>query len=205
MSEEKKVFILDDVIKEKRRTLNVRKEYTHIRGYHGCRPVCIDDYQKLGIKPIERNLALKEAVSRLCDKRITKGMVKELFEKEWEKFHSVHKAVWFTFSKFHLLDDCGHYLIYGSEFICGMAARLYCQNNLREIGWPTIFGCDLPLKNIPSWFLSDIQKKVLTGDNGGGFKVIGEVPSEEIVEISYPDQIPDPLRHNVPYKYQPNA
>lgn len=202
MSEAKKVFVLDDVIKEKRRTLNLRKEYTHIRGYHGCRPVCIDDYRKLGIKPIERNFALQEAVSRLCDKRITREMVENLFEKEWEKFHPVHRAVWFTFSKFHLLDDCGHYLIYGSEFICGMAAQLYCQSNLRKIGRPTIFACDLPLKNIPSCFLSDIRKKALKGDNGGGFKVTGEVSPKEIVEISSPNLILDPLRYNTPYRYQ---
>lgn len=205
MSEGKKVFVLDDVIKEKRRTLNLRKEYTHIRGYHGCRPVCIDDYRKLGIKPIERHFALQEAVSRLCDKRITREMVENLFEKEWEEFYSVHRGVWFIFSKFHLLNDCGHYLIYGSEFICGMAAKLFCQNNLKKIGRPTIFGCDIPLKNIPNCFLSDIRKKMLRRDNGGGFKVAGEVSPDEIVEILHQDLIPDPLMYNISYEYQKNV
>lgn len=201
MSVKKNVFILDDAIREKKHVIDIHQEYTHIRGYHGCRPVCVNDYYKFGIKPIERDSALKEAVFRLCGEFVTEKEVIDEFEKMWSKLHVARDSVWLAFSESEILNYCGHYVIYGSEFICGIAVQLSCRDSLTEIGIPTIFICDLPLENIPKCYLSNIQKMILEGNRGGGFRIDGRVRPEEIVGVSHPDIIDDPLT-NMVYRYQ---
>ena len=53
----KRVAVLDELIKKRINNVDLSGEYTHIRGYHGCRPISIDNYYQNGIKPIEKEFA----------------------------------------------------------------------------------------------------------------------------------------------------
>lgn len=196
----KNVLVLDEIINSRRKIINLYNEYTHIRGYHGCRPISVKEYYKHGIKPIEKSSARQEALDRLCNEWIPKEAVITSFEKAWKELQYPHKSVWLTYSKAELLESCGHYIIYGSEFICGIAAELFCQSNLKKIGTPTIFCCDIPLKNVPECYFEDISQMIIDKDSGGGFRVIDKVLPEEIVDCIHPKKLNDPLTGGI-YRY----
>ncbi|OMF72870.1 hypothetical protein BK143_11575 [Paenibacillus peoriae] len=197
-----RVAIFEELIKiQKRSNFNLLEEYTHLRGYHGCRPISVESYYQNGIVPIEKELAKEEALIRLKDKWITEDKILNIFDELWNELEHPHKSVWLTYSQKELIDNCGHYLIYGSEFICGMGAQLFCQPNLKKIGVPTIFSCDIPLQNIPEDYLSAFNQKIRSQDSSGGFRLNNKVLPSEIVSHTHPNRIIDPLDGFIAYNY----
>ncbi len=188
----KNILILNDINK-KNNNIDIYKEYTHIRGFHGCRPLSVNDYYNYGIKPIEKLFAKEGAITRLYDEQITPEIVGNLFEKSWVELNSPHISVWLTFLEYELLQNCGHYLIYGSEFICGIATQLSCQSNLKRFGTPTIFHCNIPLENIPLNYIFDINRMVNDEYCEGGFRIKEKVSPSEIIACTHPKKIYDPL------------
>uniref|UniRef100_UPI00046F2A17 hypothetical protein n=1 Tax=Paenibacillus maysiensis TaxID=1155954 RepID=UPI00046F2A17 len=145
----KSVFILDESDSSKDYSnLNFQDDYTHIRAYHGCCTTNVKSYYENGILAIEENSARQQAIDLLSE-RIAKEVVLNEFNKQWSKLDRIHKHVWFTLTRKELINSCGHYLIYGSEFINSIAAALNCQEYLVGRGLPTIFHCDVPISDIP--------------------------------------------------------
>ncbi|MBE5965513.1 MAG: hypothetical protein E7255_00815 [Lachnospiraceae bacterium] len=89
---DKNVLILDELIKKRIKKIDLYNEHTHIRGYHGCRPISIENYYKHGIKPISKSFAKKEAIARLCDEWIIEERVGTFFVSEQCK-HSIKFAI----------------------------------------------------------------------------------------------------------------
>lgn len=200
----KRVFSFDETDINLYKEIDLKKEYSHIRGYHGCRPLCLDTYFENGIVPINKNETLKNALNLLQNDRISQDKIVKVFNSHWLKLMESQKFVWLTLTKDELIDSCGHYLIYGSEFICGMAAELFCQERLKK-GIPTIFHCDVPLEKIPPDYLEGLNERIQTGDgNNCGFKVIGTISKDEIMKCEHPPKILDPLNGYIPYYYQQN-
>jgi len=200
----KRVFNFEETFKNNinlSHKIDLRKEYSHIRGYHGCRVLDLDDYYKHGIVPINKNETLKRALYLLQNEELSEDKIIEVFNSHWIELGDTHKYVWLTLIKNELIDFCGHYLIYGSEFICGMAAELRCQESLRK-GIPTIFSCDIPIEKIPSDYLDDLSRRIQAGyGHNFGFKVIGSINKDEIVKCEHPRKIRDPLNNYVTYSY----
>lgn len=201
----KKVFVFDEYFINdinSCKTINLKSEYTHIRGYHGCRVLNLDNYYQNGIVPINKNEALKRALYLLQDDNISEDKIRKVFNLHWRRLTETHKYVWFTLIKNELIDYCGHYLIYGSEFICSIANELCCQENLKK-GTPTIFHCNIPIGKIPTHYLEGINESIQTCDGGNcGFKIIGSISKDEIVKCEHPRKILDPLNHFLPYYYR---
>jgi hypothetical protein len=178
-------------------------EYTHIRGYHGCCPIDLKNYCKNGIVPINKKFAQEQAIKLLCSDNISVDKVKRIFNLRWNELGDNHKYVWMALSKKELLNECGHYLIYGSEFICSIAAKLFCQSSLRGKGLPTIFHCDIPIESVANGYIDDMNKKIRNGDGSScGFKIRGVVLPENIVKCEHPKKIPDPLNRYKEYFYE---
>ncbi|AGA68903.1 hypothetical protein Desdi_1400 [Desulfitobacterium dichloroeliminans LMG P-21439] len=195
----KRVFVFDETIINTNQIINLKDEYSHIRGYHGCRVLNLDDYYENGIVPINKNETLRRALYLLKNDRISENEIVKVFNSHWMRLTETHKYVWFTLTKSELIDYCGHYLIYGSEFICGIAAELRCQDSLKK-GIPTIFHCDIPIEKIPSGYLEDLNDRIKTGDGYNcGFKVIGAISKDEVVKCEHPRKILDPLNGYMPY------
>jgi len=57
-----------------------------------------------------------------------------------EEIHH-YNLVCVNISKEVLLNEARHYFIYGSEFVCSIAADLFCQNKLKKIGNSTLIDC----------------------------------------------------------------
>lgn len=131
---------------------------------------------------------------------------------------------YFSLDERFLVQECGHYLIYGSEYICAIAAGLQgtkgadydYQQHLRRNGRPTVFVCHLPIDRIT---LSD--RKVLVAAlvdeiaSDPSFKrsrsslcdfsffLKSKLEPHRILEHRYPRTIPDPLRQMIPYRWAP--
>ena len=68
----KKVFNLEEIKKSQKINL-IDGTYTHIRAYHACRPISIDDYLLNGIRPISYESALDEVKSRVVCKWVSEN------------------------------------------------------------------------------------------------------------------------------------
>ena len=90
----KKVFSLEEIKKSQKINL-IDGTYTHIRAYHACRPISIDDYLLNGIRPISYESALYEVKSRVICEWVSENTAVEKFNEEWNDFDDIHKKVWF--------------------------------------------------------------------------------------------------------------
>lgn len=121
MNNDKKVFIIEEHSNDKEVDLY---QFTHIRAYHACRPLNIQNYLINGIQTINRAQALREALLRIKSDYIDEKKIVQEFSKQWGDFADIHKRVWMAVNKEVLLTYAGHYLIYGSEFINELAMKL---------------------------------------------------------------------------------
>lgn len=196
-----KVLIFDDIIKKNKIIKSYEDEgYTHLRAFHGCRPLSVAEYYKKGIQPIEKSFAKKEAIIRLGYDDSTNPHEMErfnnVFEEEWASMHIGRNSVWLAFSIRELLEKvrgAGHYVTYGSEFICGLTSKLGRRNKLKKIGKPTVFYCDVSFKKITESYRNEINKKLRQMNSSGGFSISGEISLEEIVGCVHPKKVFDPL------------
>ncbi|WP_420540448.1 hypothetical protein ACN92M_25275 (plasmid) [Paenibacillus polymyxa] len=190
----KRVFIFDESnISQDYSNLNLQKDYTHIRAYHGCRTTNIKSYYEKGILAIDEDFTRQNAVDLLSGEVPIEAVLNE-FNKQWSELNRIHKHVWFTLTRKELLESCGHYLIYGSEFINAIAAALNCQCLLRDRGIPTIFHCDVPISDIPIDYTRDIIELVQYGYcENIGFRIEHKLHPQNIVKHEHPSKIKDPL------------
>ena len=80
MAANKKVFILEEHLQDEALDLF---QYTHIRAYHACRPLDIQEYLIKGIQVINKKKSLKESLVRIKsdfvnDKEIHPGTVRRV-------------------------------------------------------------------------------------------------------------------------------
>ena len=197
----KNVFILEEHINDEYETDFWMDGYTHLRAFHACRPLRIEDYFKKGIMPISYNSALQDVKDRIVCDRVSEKEAVSKFQEEWSDFADMHKRVWLQMNKKLLLNEASHYLIYGSEFINALSMKLFCRDRLKKIGIPTIFFCDIPIDDIDPLTLSNIQDCIneeWTDDIGFS---VDEVDVNNIVDYEHPTK-----RMTDPYggSYKPN-
>ena len=139
----------------------LHEKFDAMRAYHGARPTNVQSYYEHGIRIMDP----ADIEQRARDVFLT-GAFPELSADEIEgaiaavpRDHRKREA-YFEASKRELEDFCGHYMLYGSEFVTGVAAGLGCSSPdyrqvLKTIGTPTVFVCDVPLDLIPFPYLKD--------------------------------------------------
>lgn len=181
----KKVFSIDDVKKSKKVNL-IDGTYTHIRAYHACRPISINDYLVNGIRPISHESALEDVKKRVVCEWVSENEAVAKFNEEWKDFDDIHKKVWLQMNKNLLLDEASHYLIYGSEFINALAMELFCRDRLKDIGIPTVFFCDIPIDDIIPMTLRDIQESINNGHTYDIGFAVDSVRPNNIVDYEHP-------------------
>lgn len=188
----KKVAIFDELIKsEIPKSFTLENEFTHIRGFHGCRPLDIHTYYSQGIQMLNKEQLLHETLYRLKDTFLDKKRIIEVFEKHWQSESIERQNIWFAVSKQELLSKAGHYMIYGSEFIQGIAADLGSHQLLKNHGIPTIFSIDVPIETIPTEYLNCLEDNIKNKDTSGGFKSTSPISKNDVIEHFHPLKIVD--------------
>jgi|GEM_PF-704549 len=187
----KRIAIIEELVEVKlTSTFNLSKEYTHIRGYHGCRPLDVETYYLNGIKPLTKNDMLLETLHRLKGTYIDDKKIRNAFEKRWQSELSSEEGIWFTVSTEELLNS-GHYMIYGSEFIQAVAADLLSHDLLKNHGIPTIFSIDIPLSNISVDWLQCLESNIIQKNTSGGYHTNSPILATNVISHIHPNKIID--------------
>lgn len=186
--------------------------YRSIRGYHGTRCAITSRYRQNGLIVLPPGAAIEKARKFFCSGRFPEITEAAFAVAAGRKHHIQPPKVWFTAGRRHLIKDCGHYLLYGSEQVIAIAVgittntRYDYRQALKLVGRPTLIVCDIPIGQIPREFLKSYTNKVLaswfeeavTGarsfDYTGGFPATGNVGPECIISIEHPpsETINDP-------------
>jgi len=182
--------------------------FSHLRCFHLCRPSNVGAYYNDGIRLVSRDTirqqfsdifselpqdALDSAISNLNNGPSTQ-----------EVFVGVDCQF--------LLQHCGHYCVYGSEYLTGLAAHIGSTDNqdrrqrLKLTGRPTVIVLDVPFDQLPPSDAAELiveLRRVASGDNDNvilpdmlldyGISFNHAVPPEWVVEHYHPESIWDPL------------
>lgn len=166
--------------------IDILKEFTHIRAFHGCRTNILNSYYTEGIIPLTKERAYEQIQITLQSKKyINEEEITSTFNRLWTE----PNRVWFAITKEEIVKRSGHYLLYGSEFINSVLAQFYLRDELKKNGKPTIFACDVPLDVIGQPYQSDIIDSLRTKEslNHLSFMIYGILSSEDIVSHEHPD------------------
>jgi hypothetical protein len=178
--------------------------YTHIRAYHGCRPLNEDDYRKKGIYPLDK-LNEKKYLRKLC------GLTHCSFQ-QMEKYYNQERdesvtcsVVFVALNRETLLSCSSHYLIYGSELMNAVFSHVGKRDLLKRVGKPTLFVCDIPIDSIPNAEdqLEDIANNLyMVPENKDNSLRLSSIAPSDIVDVEYPTVLPDPYNYNAKYYYK---
>ena len=213
---------LDDIVDrvtgakvDTKRTLEqrLRSHYFAIRAFHGTRSADTTSYYERGLLPLNgqnfENLArtyfLSPEFPEITEENLANairtvgrdGREGRLYFEAGEKF---------------LIERCGHYMLYGSEYVCAIAAHLAGTKDYRQAlknrGTPTIFECDIPLSlvnepqllafsglSLESMFNSLINPDHIhpTPGRGAAISLRSPLNPEYIVNHRKVDNVPDRL------------
>ncbi|OPX92564.1 MAG: hypothetical protein A4E53_00429 [Pelotomaculum sp. PtaB.Bin104] len=187
----KNVFIPDGKNSKKKTGVNL-ENYSHIRAYHGCRPVDVGRYYVEGIKPFN----IKEM--RCAASKIFGISEETVIAKEPNLQPALSNNVYFVLFKQELLNSCGHYLCWGSEYLAAIAAQLdrseygKYHDILSDTGIPTIFICDIPIDFLPQWQIKSISKHPF--DSNSACWIPEVLHPEHIVSHEHPSKIYNPVQ-----------
>lgn len=194
-----------------------KKCFTHIIGYHTCCPKNLDDYLTKGLLVHNETMIRKEAIDFFSSSTFPELSLQKI-EAACDyifKFSS-EGQLYFALNDKFLIDNCGHYLLYGSETIVGIAVNL-SRNGIdyrlsrRLIGKPTVFQCRIPIDDIQSWTLEELVRSVavivveellgrtMSIDIDFGFDIKVPLAHDNILEVKHPCKIRDPLTNEIVY------
>lgn len=189
------------------------RRFTCLRAVHGTRTDDVGSFYKQGLLPLD-----PEASHKHVQHIFLNGAFPEINASDIEKAiaavgHTSRAGrVYFEANERMLLEHCGHYLHYGSEYVAAIAAHLSGPRDYRQVlktqGRPTVFVCDVPL-DLMSWktvrefagtALEYIFEELLVGSDyvpdpwrSAGFPIHKPLPESCIVGHYHPSGVRDPL------------
>jgi len=184
--------------------------YNCVRGFHGCRPSSVQSYYEKGLVGQDEEV-IKSQFKRIFSDVPIADLDRSIARlAEATGSYSEKGKVFFCANEDELINECGHYLIQGSEYLMSLAVALdeirnshgYTQR-LREIGAPTIIEANIPIAFLSGVQLEEICKLVLSewgqsfaGRIGGTevpcYVIDRNLPAEHIVGHKHPTKIVDP-------------
>lgn len=198
--------------------LRLHTAFTALRGYHGARPEELRHYEERGLVPLDQPAAQRRTHKIFSDLAYG-GFAAAEIDAAIAKVGTTTRAgrIYFEADRRFLQEHCAHYMLYGSEYITGIAASLSdwppdVRQALKTIGRPTVFVCDVPLTmthqatieefagvSIQVLFERLLKPGLKHPDvgNGAGFSIRQELPPECIVGYEHPEKLFDPLLHRL--------
>ena len=201
---------LDEAIKEARHLSDVDilsilvdrlpLRYPFIRAFHGCRPDSIESYREHGLLPADPHKLQEIARQMFGDTE----RINHTFQKMSSYGKQSAGKVYFCLEMDELVERCGHYLLYGSEYLLCIADGVQ-RDALRRRGRATIVECNVPTHDIPKVYLECLAGEILreifekyadrtyrTQIIGFGFHITSRLGADNIVGFSLSDANPKP-------------
>lgn len=200
-------------------TVALNDAWTHIRAFHGCSVSDVSSYYSLGIKPLnleKTNEWARHYFLSVCP-RLNNGSMSHAIERLGSDYDARDdERVFLALDCLHLLENCAHYLIYGSEYLIALAADLRPEDRkgeacdfrryLKGRGIPTVFVCNIPFNRMDFSALVELGQLLLAETFRGlidpnhtplsrrfGFPISGTLEPEHIVAHFHPDLSQNPL------------
>lgn len=198
--------------------IRFKEYYSHVKSFHGCRPIDVRSYYEKGL--LGQNGSLLESQFRKIFEDVSGDLVEKAILDSDDRRSDEKGKIFFVCDDRNLIEDCGHYLIQGSEYIMAMAASL-CRFDgsgedyklrLRKAGIPTIFEVDIPLEQVPSNQINELVRTILATwgtnnlfpkdihDYDMSFVLHSDVNPKNISSHSHPKKINDPHFYNSQYR-----
>lgn len=184
--------------------LNCALKTRRIQGFHGCRPKNLDDYFSRGIMAPDSSALIELLEDAIAELEISSLRSELLAAGRSRLKEHTNSVVYFVLDQRDLLRQAGHYLIYGSEWLCSVFGPR--QVLLRNRGMPTLMEIAFPLAEASDGDRQQLARHLLhewtrlTALNldaprlvDFSFAVRGGIPSTRIVGHSHPSAIRDPL------------
>ena len=172
--------------------------YTHIRGYHGCRPVDIESYKSLGIHPMTDIAEVRKNAIEIFN--VSEAQILSV-ELETDAFSFRKGKLFFVMYELDLTKYGGHYLCYGSEYLLCLAGGLdnstvgKYHNILLSRGTPTILGVNIPFCQFSEVEKDNLYSALLESASleNIAIEVHDVVHGENIVSVNHPNIICDAI------------
>ncbi|MEM5434691.1 hypothetical protein [Paraburkholderia diazotrophica] len=191
---------------------SLTRYYTHFKGFHGCRPLTLSSYYERGL--LGQNSDLLCSVFRELFYDVPKEHVEKIIQQFGDRGNRERGAIWLVGSDQYLVDECGHYLIQGSEYLMALAAHLGSSPGgedyrfrLRGQGVPTVLEIDVPIGLVPAEQHVEVAKMILSewgqlaarrplpfGKEPPCYVVRQDIPPECVRGHCHPERIVDPHR-----------
>lgn len=209
----------------RRKSTEIRRFLDSFGGFvafHACRPTNVQSYYEKGIQ-----IADQKTLTADARKIFLSGEFPEITEKEFEAItrdiaSGDDRKTYVVLDQDELLRSSGHYLIYGSEHICGIAASLMRHGRrdyrqiLKRFGKPTILRVELPSDFIPrdqidqlASHLGEIAEDFPGTDQPPDFSwsfiFDSSVPAHCVRSHLHPPNVRDPLLRYWVYRYGRDA
>lgn len=195
-------------------TLNERfpSRFRFVRAFHGCRTESIEPYREQGILPSDPSTLDHIAYQIFSKREAVAAAIEDLTDKDPHGSYGDHNRgkVFFCLQMAYLVEECGHYLLYGSEYLLCIANRIGEPRKLRERGKATVIECNVPVGDIPGEYLrcltGEIMREIFEKychrnerprTLNFGFPIRVPLNPSNIVTFHFPTRIPNPHNGNL--------
>lgn len=161
---------LQDRLAEDLLVERLHEVFHSIRAFHACSPVDLSSYFAEGLKPLSVASTNEKIREFYLDGRfpeLTAADVDTAIADIGPKLRDGY--LWFGLDDRFLVRYCGHYLLYGSEYVMAVAASLSrvrgrnYQRCLHGRGIPTVFACDIPLSSCSTGTVREFCQSIIGG------------------------------------------
>ncbi len=184
-----------------------RNNYNFIRAFHATRCEDVNTYYTAGIQIADFDYLLEKAKKIFCADPF--DFTAQQVECAASRIGRFEKRLFLGLDDRLLLEQCGHYLIYGSEFLGSIGAQLTSLGKgnpkalLKAIGKPTMFICNVPINAIDNKTLNELAYYILSRrpTDFMDFTLTLRQPllGKNILGHYFPTNIPDPLNNFTKY------
>jgi hypothetical protein len=140
-----------------------------IRVFHATRTADVDSFYRSGLR-LANHAEMREQARRIFLGAAHPELTSDLIERAFlaDDSSTDDDRAFVALDRDELLASAGHYLVYGSEFICGLAARL-CgphtpdyRQELKKHGEPYLLTIDAPVTLLPDEAVEELSEKIAT-------------------------------------------
>lgn len=214
----------DNIINYEKFIEGFKKSYTHILTYHACRPIDIKSYyinglQKISFESLQnrfREIYLSKTFPEVSETDIIDAILS--LSESYSR-----NELYVTLDDREFISYCGHYLIYGSEYLSCLALGLKPESNydyrshLRTIGIPTIYKIKLPINmvhdddlrclyndGIRHWIYNYLHNRLQSSSIDFTFLITDKIPPEYVIDHWHPKKIRDWLNNGMLFHVKEN-
>lgn len=193
--------------------------FSYVRMFHLARPMDVQTYYEKGFLPLDCDNVNQDFREKFLNNPSFPDIVKSQLDAAISSMDNSSQRNGYTYfgldDRF-LIEHCGQYLIYGSEYFLSLASRLgsKIQDTLSSIGIPTVFCVDVPIELISDSDLTELGESALHTWAYGlvhsdkkvreidfTISITEKLPPKQIVAHYHPNKIRDPQKGNRIYTY----